>query len=322
MKRYLLSLVIVLSIVFAQGAACSAAPETGKEELKGTVTISGAWALYPMVVKWAEEFQKIHPGVKFDISAGGAGKGMADAIGGMVDIGMVSRGIHAEEEAKGAWWVAVTKDAVVPTMNSGNPAVKEVLSKGISRDIFKGIWVDKNITTWAQVTGGASARTINVYTRSDACGAAETWAKYLGANQEDLTGVGVFGDPGLAEAVRKDVLGVGYNNIIYAYDTKTGLQLEGIAIIPIDINGNGTIDKEEDFYRTKDEIIRAIADGRYPSPPARDLNFVSKGRPERKETAEFIKWVLTDGQQYVGEAGYIGFTAEKIEAQLLKLKGE
>jgi len=51
------------------------------------------------------------------------------------------------------------------------------------------------------------------YTRSDACGAAENVAKFFGKKQEDLLGVGVFGDPGLAQAVKKDPLGIGINNI-------------------------------------------------------------------------------------------------------------
>ena len=40
---------------------------------------------------------------------------------------------------------------------------------------------------------------------------------FLGKKQEDLLGIGVFGDPGLNEAVRKDALGIGFNNINYAY---------------------------------------------------------------------------------------------------------
>ena len=65
--------------------------------MKGTVRISGAWALYPMMVKWGEEFRKTYPNIRIDISAGGAGKGIADALAGMVDIGMVSRDIRPEE---------------------------------------------------------------------------------------------------------------------------------------------------------------------------------------------------------------------------------
>lgn len=69
--------------------------------LTGTITLSGAWALYPMAVKWAAEFKKIHPKVRIDISAGGAGKGVADALAGSVDLGMVSRDINPAEVKKG-----------------------------------------------------------------------------------------------------------------------------------------------------------------------------------------------------------------------------
>ena len=44
-----------------------------RRELQGEIQLSGAFALYPMAVKWAEEFRKIHPKVRIDISAGGNG---------------------------------------------------------------------------------------------------------------------------------------------------------------------------------------------------------------------------------------------------------
>jgi phosphate transport system substrate-binding protein len=68
------------------------------------------------------------------------------------------------------------------------------------------------------------------------------------------------------------------------------------------------------------DIIDAISKGKYPSPPARDLYFVTKGKPVNKATAEFIKWVLTDGQKYVRESGYIGLPAEKLAKESAKLK--
>ena len=172
--------------------------------LQGTITISGAFALYPMAVKWAEEFRKLHPRVRFDISAGGAGKGIADALADMVDIGMVSREIHPLEIRKGAWFIAVTKDAVVPVINQANPLVKELLKKGIRKADFARIWLNEEPPTWNELVGNRGSSQVHVYTRSDSCGAAETWAQYFGKNQEDLLGIGVFGDPGLNEAVRKD----------------------------------------------------------------------------------------------------------------------
>ena len=43
----------------------------------------------------------------------------------------------------------------------------------------------------------------------------------LAKNRKIYLGVGVFGDPGLAQAVKKDPLGIGFNNIGYAYDATT-----------------------------------------------------------------------------------------------------
>jgi len=296
------------------------ASSQAKDDLKGNISISGAFALYPLTIRWAEEFRKIHPDVKFDISAGGAGKGMTDALAKMVDIGLVSREINPEEVKKGAFAIAVTKDAVVATVSAKNPNIKDILANGIDRDAAINIFVTGKAKTWGQAIGTKSAVPIRVYTRSDACGAGETWAKYLGKKQEDLLGVGVFGDPGLAQAVTKDPSGIAYNNIGYAYDAKTKQPNPGVKVVPLDVNNNGKIDPEENFYNTMDEIVNAIATGKYPSPPARDLYFVTSGKPVKKELVEFIKWSLTEGQKYVLESGYINISKEKLATGLEKIK--
>lgn len=309
-----LNIVVLHFAFFAQSTKAQS-----KERLEGTISISGAFALYPLAVRWAEEFRKLHPGVKIDISAGGAGKGMTDALTQVVDIGMVSRDVYPEETKNGAFAIAVTKDAVVPTISAKNPVLSDILKKGIKKDAANKIFIAGTVKTWGQAIGTNSKAPIRAYTRSDACGAAESWAKYFGKKQEDLLGVGVFGDPGLALAVQKDPLSIGYNNIGYAYDAKTKKPNPGIKVLPIDINNNGKIDADENFYNTLDEIIAAIANDKYPSPPARDLYFVTAGKPTKKALVAFIKWVLTDGQKYVHEAGYINLPKEKLEKGLEKI---
>lgn len=292
-----------------------------QDKLSGQISISGAFALYPMTVKWAEEFRKIHPGVRIDISAGGAGKGIADALNGMVEIGMVSREIYPEELKKGAYPVAVTRDAVVAVVNEQNPALKDILAKGLKKDAGNNLWITGKFKSWSQAFSVKSTSPVHVYTRSDACGAAEMWAKYFGKKQEDLLGVGVFGDPGLAQAVKKDPLGIGFNNIGYAYDATTKKPVKGLRVVPLDLNNNGKIDPDENFYDSMNDLIAAIASGKYPSPPARDLFFVMKGNPKNnKVLTEFIRWVLTDGQKYVHEAGYIALPKEKIAIEQKKIQ--
>jgi phosphate transport system substrate-binding protein len=314
-----LSVLILLALLGLVAAATLPAQKEAAPKLKGTITISGAWALYPMVVKWAEEFRKLNPDIRFDISAGGAGKGIADALAEMVDIGMVSREINPAEVQKGAWFIPVTKDAVVPVINKNNPLFAEILKKGIKKSDFARIWLSEEPLTWNELLGGRSGAQVHVYTRSDSCGAAETWALFMGKKQEDLLGIGVFGDPGLNEAVRKDELGIGFNNINYAYDATTLKPMAGTSILPIDLNGNGKIDADEGFYGDRDAITKAIADDKYPSPPARDLYLVCKGQPKNRLVTAFMKWILKDGQLFVPEAGYIGLAPAKIAQALTKI---
>ncbi|MBP6757796.1 MAG: extracellular solute-binding protein [Flavobacterium sp.] len=311
-KKVLLSL-IVLIIANITPYRVSA------QELSGNISISGAFALYPIAVKWAEEFKKKHPKVKIDIQAGGAGKGITDVLSKVTDIGLVSRELNPAEFKKGAYPVAVTKDAVIPTISATNPFKAELYKRGVKKETFNNIFITGKYKSW-NALGLKSAAPIHVYTRSDAAGAAETWASYFGKKQEDLQGVAVFGDPGLAQAVQRDPAGIGFNNIVYIYDNKTNKATNGIIPLPIDLNNNGKLDANENFYGDIDKLVAAIASGKYPSPPARDLYFVTTGKPKNPVVKAFIKYILTDGQKFVSEAGYIKLSTEKLKKELGKVK--
>ncbi len=298
---------LALVLVFTM-QSCSMERGSGYDDegnLYGRISISGAWAMYPLVVRWAEEFRKEHPAVRIDISAGGAGKGMADVLGNMVDIAMVSREITLVEEERGAWHMTVAKDAVIPTFNVKNPFRTKILEKGFHREQFQEIFLHAGRQSWESYLDVDGNTTMTVYTRSNACGAAEVWANYLGVSQEDIRGIGVFGDPGIADIVKNDPLGIGYNNIAFAYDINTRKPFPGLAVIPINIDGTETLKPEEKFYDTLDQLMEAIEKGLYPSPPARNLYLVSNGPPENVAAIAFLHWILEKGQMFVSEAGYV-----------------
>ncbi|MBN2173546.1 MAG: PstS family phosphate ABC transporter substrate-binding protein [Bacteroidales bacterium] len=317
-RIYFLAIYLMVGSLLS-GCGPSDKNNANKNEIKGSVSISGAFALYPLTVKWADEFQKLHPGIRIDISAGGAGKGMADALSEMVDLGMFSRSISPEEKAQGCWWIAVAKDAVLPTVNANNPWLDQLKKTGISREVFENIYLSDKKLDWNEIVKTNEKHSLNVYTRSDACGAAQMWGEFLGKDQESLGGIGVFGDPGMADAVKRDRFGIGYNNVIYVYDLKTRKCYEGLEVIPIDLNDNRKIDEDENFYSTIDEIMMAIGDEKYPSPPARDLYFVANGKPKNMATLLFLNWVLSGGQNLVNDAGYVWLSEGKIQSERLKL---
>jgi phosphate transport system substrate-binding protein len=313
-------MVMLAALIIMQGCGSSADKSTKNNELSGRISVSGAFALYPMTIRWAEEFKKLHPAVQIDISAGGAGKGMADVLSGMVDLAMFSREVSPEEVSKGAWYIAVTRDAVLPTTSAKNPFLKDIMAKGLTKEKFTDIFITEKIKDWGTALGIPSKVKISKYTRSDACGAAEMWGKYLGKNQENLVGIGVYGDPGIANAVKDDANGIGYNNLNFAYDIKTNKKYEGLEIIPIDLNADGKISSDENFYSSLNTVVDAIQKGVYPSPPARDLYLVSKGKPVNAIVVAFIQYILTDGQKFVTENGYVTLSADKIAAEAVKMK--
>jgi phosphate transport system substrate-binding protein len=292
---------------------------SGMNTPKETIRVSGAFALYPLMVEWAQAYQNVTSGVSIEVSAGGAGKGMTDALNGLVNIGMVSREIVANETQAGAFYVAVTKDCVVATINKDNPVLNDILTKGMTKQMFYSIFIRGNVTNWGQVVGRSDvADRINVYTRADSCGATDNWAKYLGQKQLNITSSAVSGDPGMMQAVQSDHLAIGYNNMGYAYDIQTKAQVGGIYVVPIDINGNGQVDSAENFYDNKDKLDAAVLEGVFPFPPARNEYLVTKDA-FTGATKSFVRWILTDGQQYVGPAGYVSLPQSVLTDQLNKL---
>ncbi|MCX6067727.1 MAG: substrate-binding domain-containing protein [Chloroflexi bacterium] len=339
-RSILIVLTVIASLVLAAcGSAASSAPTEApvaqapaateapaatvaptEKPLSGTISVSGAFALYPMMTVWADEFTKLHPEVQFDVQGGGAGKGMTDTIAGAVDIGMISRSIKPEEEAQDVFWVSVTKDAVFPVLSDKNPVAAEILAKGISQESFNKIFITGEIKTWGEVVGKPEITDeIHVYSRSDACGAGEMWAKFSGGKvQDDINGIGVNGEPALVDTVLKDPLGIGYSNLNSVFDLTNGNPIPGALVAPVDVNKNGLADADE-IFKTTDEAVSAVAAGKYPSPPARFENLATKGKPNGL-TRTFIEWILTDGQQFLSQAGYVPLTPEKQAESLAKLK--
>ncbi len=287
--------------------------------LQGKLSFSGAWALYPLVIRWTGEFNRIYPGVQFDISAGGAGKGMTDVLTGAADAAMVSRDIHSVETARGAVAFPVARDAVVPVVNSGNPVLPYLVKHGVSCEMLARIWSGEQLT-WGMVSRTRIKQPVRVYMRSDSCGATETWALFAGFPGKPLEGTGVYGDPGLAEAVRGDIAGIGYNNLNFAFDARTGKAVAGLAILPVDLNGNGMIDgAEAGIWETRDALAAAIAGGLYPSPPARDLYLVVRNAPSELFRV-FLRWAMTDGRQFVEPAGFVNLSPEQAAKVVDSLK--
>jgi phosphate transport system substrate-binding protein len=305
-------ILIVLLLCTDCRQAGKSPPKNGK--LQGNISISTSFALYPLILKWTDEFHRLHPEVEFDVAAVGADKSVSDNLAGLVDLGGISREVSRREEEAGLRGFAVARDAVVAIVSEDNPHLRELLSRGCTRQDFAQIWLSRKIKTWGElVADDPTSSPIRSYTRADMCGAGEIWGLFLGGLQEDLRGIGVHGESWMVRAVKEDPLGVGYTNLNFAYDALSLEPIRGIRVVPIDLDENGRVDAGEDFYANRGRILEAIASRKYPSPPSRDLYLISRGIPKKRSVREFVTWSLTGGQVHVSATGYIPLLDSELE---------
>ncbi len=309
------ALAVITTLVVVGFSGCTSQQQTS------TIKVSGAYSLYPMMVVWAQQYQKNHTNVRIDVTSGGAGKGMSDALAGTVNLGMVSRDVTASEASQGIVAVAVVKDAVLCTINTANPVLANITRTGLTQQQLKDVFITRNITTWGQLVGDASnTDIIKVYSRSDVCGAAQTWAIYLGNYTQDdfptVEGVTkVKGDDTMSASVSGDPLAIGYSNVNYIYSNSTMQPKTGLIPVPLDTNGNGIIDSAENFYATRSDVVNAEISGALPAPPARLVYLVTMHN-FTGATKDFVHWILTDGQKITNANGYAPVPTDLIPAQL------
>lgn len=283
-----------------------------------TIRVSGAWALYPMMVVWADEYQQTY-NIKIEVAGGGTGKGISDVLNGQVNIGMSSRPIRDEELEQGAFYIATVKDSVVAIINKKNPILKEIFAQGLSREDLRKIFT-REISHWRElIDKNIKDDQIIVYGRADASGAAKIWASFLGdytqADLQEKADANFSGDQAVAAAVQSDKNAIGFTNLNYAYDINSGDFAENIRPVPLDLNNNNQLDAAESFYDNRDEFIESVSAGEYPSPPARRDYVVGKGA-FTGEIKEFVNWILSDGQRYVVENGYVRLSEEQLAEEI------
>ncbi len=263
-----------------------------------TIIITGSTTVYPLAVKWAETYMRKNSGWRIIVTSGGSGKGVSDTIQGLCHIGMSSRDLREEELRANITPLTVAYDGIIIVINENNPAERELREKGINYTQLKKIYCGE-ISNWKEIT--SLNHEITVFTRGDQSGTSETFALFLGLkSQDELSGIGVNGNPGMIEALKRDAYGLGYVSVAFAY----GPESNGIIPIPVDANENGEIDPWESV-NTKQAVLSNI--DRYPL--KRKLYFIVKNPGE--ETIEFIKWCLLEGQEYVEETGFVPLKMEE-----------
>lgn len=111
--------------------------------LKGTVSISGSTSVGPVMERLASQYQILNPKVTIEIEQNGSSAGIQAAEEGVVDFGMASRELDANEK-KQLQSQTIARDGIVVIVNKKNHI--DNLTSDQVRDIYLG-----KIRNWSQV---------------------------------------------------------------------------------------------------------------------------------------------------------------------------
>ena len=289
-------------------------------KLSGDFSISGAYALSPLVRKWATDFCKSNPGVNINITAGVTGQGITDLLEKKIELAMISRPLSDVELNAGIWVVPVARDGVAPIINRNNPYIDIILKQGLSPDEFLKIFTSDKKITWGELLDTVADDVVVVYTREDESGAASVFGEFIFKNASDLKGIKVKGDEEMIGYIQRNKLAIGFCNLSYAFDSSSGERTRDIQIIPSDLDYDNSVDRKEEQFVTLEKAHRSIWLGLYPKNLCRDLMIGALGKPTDEAILAFLRYILTEGQKDVKGSGlcelngaYVKFSLDKLE---------
>jgi phosphate transport system substrate-binding protein len=297
----------------------------------GQTTLNGAGATFPnpMYSKWFSEYHKLHPGIQINYQSIGSGGGIRQVIAGTVDFG-ASDGPMTDDQLKEAKMkilhLPTVLGADVPAYNIPGVNAELKFTPGSLAGIFLGKitkWNDKALTS---VNPGVNLpdKDIVVVHRSDGSGTTYIWTDYLskvspewqsqvgkGTSVKWPIGLGGKGNEGVAGLIRQLPGSIGYIELIYALQNN--------------IAYGSVKNSAGNFVKASLDSVTAAAASAPKMPPDFRVSITnapgkeaypissftwllipeqSKDAAKGKILADFLNWMVTDGQKMTAALSY------------------
>lgn len=294
MSRFL-CIALVAGLLVAQLACQRSRDATGagaSAGLQGMVKLDGSSTVFPISEAVAEEFQKVHPGVRVTVGISGTGGGFKKFGAREIDIAAASRPITDGEEAP--WRQPGTTYVELPVAYDGIAVVANPKNTGvtsITMEELKRIWQPESVVKlWSDLRPELPNQPIRLYGPGTDSGTFDYFTEaVVGKAKSIRTDFTASEDDNvIAQGVAGDLQGMGYFGVAYYAANKDRLK-----VLTVDA-GHGAVLPTS----------LTIRDGSYPL--ARPLFlYISSSAAQRSEVAAFVQFYLTHAKELVPQVGYI-----------------
>ena len=317
MRRFVLPLVLLSTLIVLFAAACSSEPEgenivvkdgEGIVNLKGMIEIDGSSTVYPVSEAVAEEFRKTYPKVQVNVGVSGTGGGFKRFTVGETDISNASRPIKDEEKTVAQengveyYELLVGQDGISVVVNKANDwatcmtveELKILWEPGSTVSKWSDIrpeWPDNRINLYGP---GTDSGTFDFFTEEIIGEVQASRSDFTMSEDDNVLVIGVNGDRGA----------LGYFGYAYYLENK-----DMINTVAID-GGEGCVEPTSE----------TIEGGTY-MPLARPLLiYVNKASLKKPEVTAFVEYYMVNAGQLVEEVGYVKLADDEYEAELAKIR--
>jgi phosphate transport system substrate-binding protein len=312
----------------------------------GQTTLNGAGATfpYPIYSKWFSEYNKLHPDVQINYQSIGSGGGIRQVLNGTVDFG-ASDGPMSDEQLSQAktkiLHIPTVLGAVVPAYNVPGVSGEVKFTPEILAGIFLGTIANWNDPALAKVNPGVTFpnQPIIVIYRSDGSGTTYIFTDYLSKVSKDWAnsvgkgtsvrwkvGMGGKGNEGVAGQVRQLQGSIGYVELIYAVQNKISYgSVKNAAGDFVKASLDGVTEAAASVKTMPADfrvsITNAPGKTAYPISSFTWLLIPTPAKDPKKGKiiADFLEWMVTDGQKMTSQLSYAPLpdsVVEKVKAAI------
>ncbi len=339
---------VMLAVVAAAcGGGTATDDKAAAPAADAKIQINGAGATfpYPIYSKWFDEYHKKNGSIEINYQSIGSGGGIRQVSNETVFFGATD-GPMTDEQLKAAPGVILhfpmVLGADVPVYNLAG--VAELKFTGpLLADIFLGKVKKWNDPAIAKVNPGVALPNteITVVHRSDGSGTTYIWADYLSKVSPEWkekvgvstalnwpVGVGGKGNEGVAGLVSQTPGSIGYVELLFALQNAISfgsvqnangefVKASAESVTAAAAASAGTMPAD---FRVS--ITNAAGAGAYPVSSFTWLLLYEdpKDKAQSKAMVDFVKWALTDGQQFASQLGYAPLPADVVKQELAVLE--
>ena len=277
-----------------------------QQESDNVIQVKSSRHARPLVEKWASEYEKRGVPVKIEVVTDSSPAGNSD----MHVSGAALKQHDTEQQVS-----SIGRYALLPVTSEENSGLNQLRKKRINEKRLEELFFESSEPNGEPSKPDQLFHSLTIYSGNNADSFAGTFASHFDFTTTDLRGKKIAGDDlYLLEAIRRDNSGITFNSLSYLFDVETRLLKDGLALLPLDLKK----EQRELFNRPDvDDFIDLLEKERISLIP---LGEISVGvDPQNAAVKSFLRWILTEGQEYNREYGFLRADEKVLATQLREL---